>query len=823
MKTNIYRTLIVSIAMLVSQMSQGQLVNLGSPVNTGERSTGFFASVNSGNDIWTVSQVYDSSVSNWITKISKHNGLFWSDVHTFQSVPSPYREMNACFFNGDLYFNAAFDQLVLNSVTYGKVNAILKWDGNNVSFIDSVRGQLSDMDTFNNRLVVTGWFHMIGSTLRPGLAQYDGSTWSDIDTVSEWVNFQPGMIYYGGQAVRQGNKLFITGNFAIFDTLNPKKYQGLAVYDGTNLKPLPRHEFGDSSFMGGEIYVHPDSSGFYVNDSSYKTFYREPGKLRKLINAEKNTYLVNYVFCDKYAYRDSSVFVLKPMKGYPITNAPCFIDKYTGRRHRRIYLPDYLRADYTYQMGMFGEDKVFFVLHNNNSGRIEFFRLDSNENLSATISGKAYIDIDMDCIHDAGEPLLKNKWLTLSPGNRPALTDDKGNYLFAGLSGGLYQVNFTALPGRIYSCPSGGSYSDSLASDSNVTRNFALKFDSAYTDLAVHVVSFRGLVGRRGFSEKYEIIVTNNSYLRRNGSANIALDNGLKGVNGTNVSFTGNAGLFNFANLDPGHSVKGTFTCVIDTNVAFNTMLKMYATLDTSTQNWDSIPSNDKDTIEITVVGSYDPNEKISKPSGGIPKGTRHIQYHINFQNLGNDTAFRVVVVDTIDLRLPLEKIVLGSSSHPYKLKVFGNILVFEFDDIKLVDSATNEPGSKGYLRFSAQLPANLSVGSSVHNMASIYFDYNRAVETNYASVRIIDFTDIREVHPGEKGMLIHPNPSTGKVRIEKSDKTSVLTIFNTNGKMVFSDVIAGAEAELDLSLLPSGIYMALTTEGESSKFVILH
>lgn len=138
----------------------------------------------------------------------------------------------------------------------------------------------------------------------------------------------------------------------------------------------------------------------------------------------------------------------------------------------------------------------------------------------------------------------------------------------------------------------------------------------------------------------------------------------------------------------------------------------------------------------LVVVGSYDPNDKQAAPEG---YGTRHyievgddLDYRIRFQNTGTDTAFTVVIRDTISEHLDMASILPGASSHSYDLDVInGNELKFTFNNILLVDSFTNEPASHGYVKFKISQQDSLPLGTLIYNDAAIYFDYNEPIITN--------------------------------------------------------------------------------------------
>ena len=69
---------------------------------------------------------------------------------------------------------------------------------------------------------------------------------------------------------------------------------------------------------------------------------------------------------------------------------------------------------------------------------------------------------------------------------------------------------------------------------------------------------------------------------------------------------------------------------------------------------------------ESIVRCSFDPNDKRADPVGyGSENYTlkdQNIIYTIRFQNTGNDTAFHVQIIDTLDVNLNLENIRFLSS-----------------------------------------------------------------------------------------------------------------------------------------------------------------
>ncbi|MBU0487812.1 MAG: hypothetical protein KKD31_07650, partial [Bacteroidetes bacterium] len=163
-----------------------------------------------------------------------------------------------------------------------------------------------------------------------------------------------------------------------------------------------------------------------------------------------------------------------------------------------------------------------------------------------------------------------------------------------------------------------------------------------------------------------------------------------------------------------------------------------------------AVPTDDADVnVEIDCMeirDSYDPNDKSVSPTGitdnnYIMPGTV-LDYLIRFQNTGSDTAYTVVVIDTLSNNLDVATIQWGVSSHPYHIDVSGYqqaVLKFTFGNINLPDSTTDELNSHGFVKFKIAPIDTLPLGTQINNAADIYFDYNSPIRTNTAQLIISD------------------------------------------------------------------------------------
>ncbi len=229
--------------------------------------------------------------------------------------------------------------------------------------------------------------------------------------------------------------------------------------------------------------------------------------------------------------------------------------------------------------------------------------------------------------------------------------------------------------------------------------------------------------------------------------------------------------------------------------------------------------SESSDTDCSQNVGSYDPNDKTAFPEGYKSDNEIYpnlpIEYLIRFQNTGTDTAFRIVVIDTLSKFLDPATIQPGASSHPYRFELYGpGIARFTFDPIALPDSTANEPASHGFIKFTIGQRAGLPVGARIENQAGIYFDYNAPVLTNTTFHTVGDYLNGPNSAPEPPSKMIAlqlaPNPvsRTAGLTIHGADiESGELVLYDGFGKMVTVQPVRSNRAELNVRRLPPGLY----------------
>jgi uncharacterized repeat protein (TIGR01451 family) len=240
-------------------------------------------------------------------------------------------------------------------------------------------------------------------------------------------------------------------------------------------------------------------------------------------------------------------------------------------------------------------------------------------------------------------------------------------------------------------------------------------------------------------------------------------------------------------------------------------------------------PLNDADrSVDIDCrenTGSYDPNDKHGFPTGYgndrfIEQNTG-IEYLIRFQNTGTDTAFTVVIRDTLSQFLDKHSIEVGGASHPFRWELYGTgVLKFTFDDIMLPDSNVNEAASHGFVKFRIGQRPNNPIGTKIRNRAGIYFDFNEPIITNRTLHTIGEnFILVDSILLSTSGgsnrpsvaVIAYPNPFVESLAIELEDvqgNSFIFKLFDTNGRLVSSTDFWGNTFQFHRDGLQPGMYI---------------
>ena len=200
------------------------------------------------------------------------------------------------------------------------------------------------------------------------------------------------------------------------------------------------------------------------------------------------------------------------------------------------------------------------------------------------------------------------------------------------------------------------------------------------------------------------------------------------------------------------------------------------------------------------------------------------MEYTIRFQNTGNDTAFNIEILDTLDVSvLDPTTFQSGVSSHPYTVSIYDNAIVkWRFENILLPDSFVNEPASNGLMKFQIQTRPNLPNGTVINNSAAIYFDYNAAIITNTSLITVDDQQVLVSTFEDESEIEIEARPNPFAEHSLISWNESIL-----NGTVRISDISGRTISEIPVSRnqlvfnrndMESGIYFLTLLKDDKPK-----
>ena len=231
----------------------------------------------------------------------------------------------------------------------------------------------------------------------------------------------------------------------------------------------------------------------------------------------------------------------------------------------------------------------------------------------------------------------------------------------------------------------------------------------------------------------------------------------------------------------------------------------------------------------IPVVNSHDPNFKEVVPmgigtQGNIPASTPDLTYTIHFQNTGTGVAYNINIIDTLSTNVNATSLQIIESSHTMAPSwISPGVVQFNFSNIYLADSTSNEPASHGFVTFKVKLNSSLSPGTQIKNRGDIYFDYNSAILTNTA----LNTIDINSGIQSNTSVIfdVFPNPASNKITVKLSKSGSGIVLINDIlGNEIKRLSVSNNLTEINTENLESGVYFIsiMQDNNQTTKKIII-
>ncbi|MBL7938538.1 MAG: T9SS type A sorting domain-containing protein [Flavobacteriales bacterium] len=430
-----------------------------------------------------------------------------------------------------------------------------------------------------------------------------------------------------------------------------------------------------------------------------------------------------------------------------------------------------------------------------------------------TLSGRAFVDANENCMYGATDAYLPNTVIEVQPGDHYAITNNTGLFTL-NLPYGAYTIT-DQNPLFQEHCGVEGVPFTISSGQANVTRNLA---DTSLAGLDVRVSIGSG-AARPGFQIGYGLDVDNlTGVLSGAGTLTFTHDPTLIYLNtGTPAtSVVDNVITWNFSSM--GAFADRDFFAYFQVPPDIGLLGQVLASSATVTVSGaETDLSNNTALHTVTVTGSYDPNDKTVRTTTGaeglyVIDGDDRLDYTIRFQNTGTDTAFFVVITDTLQATLDPATFQLGAASHPMTMLMRDNVLKFMFANILLPDSNTNEPRSHGFVTYSIEPHRPILPGTEIENIANIFFDYNPPVITE-PSVLTAEFsTGVQARAQGQEAMRLLPNPVNDELRISANGGVASLRIIASDGREVLTRSVRAANTSIAVGKLQPGAYVLIAT-----------
>jgi uncharacterized repeat protein (TIGR01451 family) len=230
-------------------------------------------------------------------------------------------------------------------------------------------------------------------------------------------------------------------------------------------------------------------------------------------------------------------------------------------------------------------------------------------------------------------------------------------------------------------------------------------------------------------------------------------------------------------------------------------------------QSPDADPSNNNYGITRTIVGAYDPNDKLAwtdRTNNGeifFIDLDSYVDYTIRFQNTGTAEAINVYLLDTIAAEYDLSSLRILGASHEFEATLLpGRVLRFDFPNIMLPDSTSDLLGSQGFASFRLWPYPGLEPGDHLLNAADIFFDFNEPIRTNTSDL-VAEYS-VGVVEGMRSSVHVFPNPVRDVLNVRVPPGNWSFEVIGMDGRVALSGNSNGEMLGMDARVLAAGSYV---------------
>ncbi|RZJ69105.1 T9SS type A sorting domain-containing protein [Flavobacterium sp.] len=363
------------------------------------------------------------------------------------------------------------------------------------------------------------------------------------------------------------------------------------------------------------------------------------------------------------------------------------------------------------------------------------------------------------------------------------------------------------------------TYTDVSNTDGITVLYFPVTANSAFADASVNLVALANPMP--GFTVSERIEITNKgsvtiasgvlTYVKDAAIASVTVPN--QSVTTTPTGFT-----MSFANLLPFETRAFDVVYTVPTIPTVTLGQQLHASASISVAA-DAVSANNQSVLNQTIIGSYDPNDKMEAHGPQIVHSTfsanDYLYYTIRFENTGTAAAHDIRIEDVLDSQLNQNSVELLSSSAHCTLTRNGNGLVFNFPNVMLAPSVEGTQIGHGYVQFRVKPNAGFQTNDVIPNQAEIYFDFNPAIVTNEWTTTFV--TQLQVDESQIVSASVYPNPVNDIVFIQLTNgNVKSAKVYDVSGKIVGESQFSN---QIDLSEAQSGLYLLDIVTDSNLKF----
>lgn len=711
---------------------------------------------------------------------SNNNSIYYTNGVNFYNIPNP---PGMPYITKIKFDNSGNLWCISNDNNTNPTAGVAKYDGSNWT-VYPFTFDFSDItiDKFNNV-----WF-----ATKNGLMKYDGNVFHSF-AVPEPLTNQSTTYLYEVEADTSGNIWF-------------SDYYGFGVFDGTTFN---FYNFSTIPLLQpyNNFSVRIDSKNNIWALDSIGELIRFDGVNWSVFNSSNSSWPLNAYYPILCAEKNGILWFKTMLNGFVSFNGTTFRHYDAATYHISPYLTD-LTVD--------NNNNIWFT-SSGSLGVTSPFDYDGFLEIEpgSVISGCTFIDNNSNANLDSLDSPIPNQTILLKPDSVYKITNQNGKYSVYTTTG---IKDISVIPPVHWGTNGNPNVLVNVDSVFECCYNFELAPQLLYHDVKLSLINS---TFRCNITTPYWIDIYNRGTVSEDTRVYFIHDPLLTYM-GSNpaASFTSGDSIFwDFNQVSPfTHKQVVVYLKTPTPTISVNQQLKTEAGLKLINTG----VSLGYDTLSDIIRCSYDPNDKVVKPVGAFAQHLTlkndSLTYTIRFQNTGTDTAFTVLIYDTLNQNFDIKTFHLLASSHQVDVKYDnrGN-LRFAFNNILLPDSNINELASHGFVRYSIKPKQNLFDSTLVKNKAYIYFDFNQPIVTNTTFNTLVSQMPLgyNSIAKNKLNLLIYPNPGSKKVNFlfAEFSNTIDVKIYDLMGSLIYKKLINQPSFSIASDEIGSGFFIVTLTD----------